>query len=80
MTANLPASRQVRSRAYDASLTVAVATLMAVQVMRDRALARPRDAGDVVEKVIMVAGLAVAAIAAVAYLRPVITRYLNKIQ
>lgn len=80
MTANLPVTRQVRSRAYNASVTVAVTTIMAVQVLTDRALTRPRDAGDVVEKVIMISGLAIAAIAAVAYLRPVIERYINKIR
>lgn len=76
----LPAPRPARARAYNASLTVAVTTMLALQALTDRALTRPHDAGDVVEKVIMIAGLAVAAIAAIAYFRPVIERYMHQVR
>ncbi|MDZ4270758.1 MAG: hypothetical protein U1D00_34675 [Mycobacterium sp.] len=78
--ATLPATRPARARAYNTSLAIATTTILALQALTDRALTRPRDAGDVVEKVIMVAGLAVAAIAAVAYFRPVIERYMHQVR
>lgn len=70
----------VHTRAHNASLAVAVTTIMAIQALSARALSRPRDAGDVVEKVIIISGMAVAAIAAVAYFRPVIERYMHKVR
>jgi len=72
--------RPVHVRVNNASLAVAVTTIMALQTLTSRALSRPRDAGDVVEKVIIISGMAVAAIAAIAYFRPVIERYMHKVR
>lgn len=61
--------------------TLALVTVLALTAsLYDRAATRGKDKGDVVQTVIIIAGLATLAIAVVAWIGPVVQRYLTQIR
>lgn len=74
-------NRLARARTTTTTLLVlALAGLLDLTTARAQARANGRDRGDVLQYVIIAAGVTALAVAVIAWVRPVVMRYLTQIQ